>query len=226
MFSAGLCIDPPLVDIHPFHMRSITVRAEIRGYSVPTYSRWDHTKPPHPLAPGDRRLLVEEASGRFAADVATGASRGHENASSPWRGDVSTGRYGPCLEESDDVALSYHCVRHRSWLLAPSSHASAGTWPAGPTSRTRREHTLRLGSVPPVSRLPCSAITKEPHRATQRAQVELTKELKGVLTRLGPGYIKLGQAMAVRPDLFSEEAMAVLQVPAEGKYTLPAQHAV
>lgn len=43
------------------------------------------------------------------------------------------------------------------------------------------------------------------------AQVARAKELRQIVTSLGPAYIKLGQALSIRPDILSPAAMNELQ---------------
>jgi hypothetical protein len=45
----------------------------------------------------------------------------------------------------------------------------------------------------------------------ENKQVERTRVLREVLTSLGPFFIKLGQALAIRPDILSPQAMYELQ---------------
>ena len=42
-------------------------------------------------------------------------------------------------------------------------------------------------------------------------QVKRAVQLRNIMTSLGPAYIKLGQALSIRPDLLSPAAMAELQ---------------
>lgn len=46
---------------------------------------------------------------------------------------------------------------------------------------------------------------------TQGKEVERAIELRNIVTSLGPAYIKLGQALSIRPDLLSPAAMRELQ---------------
>jgi hypothetical protein len=41
--------------------------------------------------------------------------------------------------------------------------------------------------------------------------VKRAVQLRNIMTSLGPAYIKLGQALSIRPDLLSPAAMAELQ---------------
>ena len=43
------------------------------------------------------------------------------------------------------------------------------------------------------------------------AQVKRAIDLRNIVTSLGPAYIKLGQALSIRPDLLSPAAMVELQ---------------
>ena len=45
----------------------------------------------------------------------------------------------------------------------------------------------------------------------RRAQVKRAIQLRDIMTSLGPAYIKLGQALSIRPDLLSPAAMNELQ---------------
>ena len=42
-------------------------------------------------------------------------------------------------------------------------------------------------------------------------QVKRAIDLRNIVTSLGPAYIKLGQALSIRPDLLSPAAMVELQ---------------
>lgn len=42
-------------------------------------------------------------------------------------------------------------------------------------------------------------------------EVERAIELREIVTSLGPAYIKLGQALSIRPDILSPAAMTELQ---------------
>ena len=42
-------------------------------------------------------------------------------------------------------------------------------------------------------------------------QVARARELRQIVTSLGPAYIKLGQALSIRPDILSPAAMNELQ---------------
>ena len=42
-------------------------------------------------------------------------------------------------------------------------------------------------------------------------QVARAIEIRNIVTSLGPAYIKLGQALSIRPDLLSPAAMVELQ---------------
>lgn len=42
-------------------------------------------------------------------------------------------------------------------------------------------------------------------------QVARARELRNIVTSLGPAYIKLGQALSIRPDILSPAAMVELQ---------------
>ncbi len=42
-------------------------------------------------------------------------------------------------------------------------------------------------------------------------QVKRAIQLRNIMTSLGPAYIKLGQALSIRPDLLSPAAMNELQ---------------
>lgn len=42
-------------------------------------------------------------------------------------------------------------------------------------------------------------------------QVARARELRNIVTSLGPAYIKLGQALSIRPDILSPAAMNELQ---------------
>lgn len=42
-------------------------------------------------------------------------------------------------------------------------------------------------------------------------QVARARELRQIVTSLGPAYIKLGQALSIRPDILSPAAMTELQ---------------
>ena len=41
--------------------------------------------------------------------------------------------------------------------------------------------------------------------------MERARELRNIVTSLGPAYIKLGQALSIRPDILSPAAMVELQ---------------
>lgn len=45
----------------------------------------------------------------------------------------------------------------------------------------------------------------------RRVQVKRAIQLRDIMTSLGPAYIKLGQALSIRPDLLSPAAMNELQ---------------
>ena len=45
----------------------------------------------------------------------------------------------------------------------------------------------------------------------QQNEVKRAIELRNIVTSLGPAYIKLGQALSIRPDLLSPAAMNELQ---------------
>lgn len=47
--------------------------------------------------------------------------------------------------------------------------------------------------------------------AGERLQVKRAIQLRDIMTSLGPAYIKLGQALSIRPDLLSPAAMNELQ---------------
>ena len=67
----------------------------------------------------------------------------------------------------------------------------------------------RVGSGGPVCCLlhsSCIAYSCPPARLP-RAQVERAIDLRNIMTSLGPAYIKLGQALSIRPDLLSPAAM-------------------
>ena len=51
-----------------------------------------------------------------------------------------------------------------------------------------------------------SRAARSPH-----AQVARAIELRQIVTSLGPAYIKLGQALSIRPDLLSPAAMVEMQ---------------
>lgn len=42
-------------------------------------------------------------------------------------------------------------------------------------------------------------------------EVERARELREIVTSLGPAYIKLGQALSIRPDILSPAAMYEMQ---------------
>lgn len=45
----------------------------------------------------------------------------------------------------------------------------------------------------------------------QQTEVKRAIELRNIVTSLGPAYIKLGQALSIRPDILSPAAMNELQ---------------
>lgn len=45
----------------------------------------------------------------------------------------------------------------------------------------------------------------------QANEVKRAIQLRNIVTRLGPAYIKLGQALSIRPDILSTTAMNELQ---------------
>jgi predicted unusual protein kinase regulating ubiquinone biosynthesis (AarF/ABC1/UbiB family) len=50
-----------------------------------------------------------------------------------------------------------------------------------------------------------------PIHLTALMQVKRAIQLRNIMTSLGPAYIKLGQALSIRPDLLSPAAMNELQ---------------
>ena len=58
-----------------------------------------------------------------------------------------------------------------------------------------------------ISGLIADFITKK----TEENSVERAIQLREIVTSLGPAYIKLGQALAIRPDLLGPQAMVELQ---------------
>ena len=51
----------------------------------------------------------------------------------------------------------------------------------------------------------------EPWVRLQANEVKRAIQLRNIVTRLGPAYIKLGQALSIRPDILSTTAMNELQ---------------
>ncbi len=49
------------------------------------------------------------------------------------------------------------------------------------------------------------------HHENLRPQVKRAIQLRDIVTSLGPAYIKLGQALSIRPDILSPAAMNELQ---------------
>ena len=56
--------------------------------------------------------------------------------------------------------------------------------------------------------------------AHRQNEVARAIELREIVTSLGPAYIKLGQALSIRPDILSPAAMIELQKLCD-KVTLP-----
>jgi len=87
--------------------------------------------------------------------------------------------------------------------------AIAAFWRRRPVSVVRRMLQLATVGGGFVAGLTSDALTgrlKDP-----ACQANAAVELRGVLTSLGPAYIKIGQALAIRPDLLSPIAMVELQ---------------
>ena len=62
----------------------------------------------------------------------------------------------------------------------------------------------------PISVVPCNASGLCAHPKVP-LQVARARELRQIVTSLGPAYIKLGQALSIRPDILSPAAMNELQ---------------
>jgi ubiquinone biosynthesis protein len=63
------------------------------------------------------------------------------------------------------------------------------------------EEAMALAAFPPGGTEPAAIVP--PERAHE--DVQLARRLRGALERLGPTFVKFGQMLAVRPDLFSDE---------------------
>jgi len=93
----------------------------------------------------------------------------------------------------------------------------AAYWGVRPTSLITRITQLAtlssgfLGGI--VSDLVTDNVLKTELSAAdrERRDVRRAAQLRRVLTRLGPAYVKLGQALSIRPDLLSPVAMVELQ---------------
>lgn len=59
-------------------------------------------------------------------------------------------------------------------------------------------------------------------RGVSRSQSALPEQMRRTLDRLGPTFIKVGQALSMRPDLFSEQYLVALRELREHAQTFPA----
>ncbi|QDZ25764.1 UbiB-like protein kinase [Chloropicon primus] len=113
--------------------------------------------------------------------------------------------YAASEEDDDSLPLTYD----------PSEIASYwSVRPASLLTRITQLTTLSSGFLRGiVSDVVNNKVFKreETRGERERREVERAAQLRKVLTRLGPAYIKLGQALSIRPDLLSPVAMVELQ---------------
>ncbi|KAE9452946.1 hypothetical protein C3L33_15161, partial [Rhododendron williamsianum] len=133
-----------------------------------------------------------------------------------------------------DVACQLVCcggidpLRHTtSSLSSSSSSASSNTTitpprrriPSAIRARRRRNGVVRAVATEPkptekgprvVNGSPSSSPLK-PVNGVSTNEVSRAIELRDIVTSLGPAYIKLGQALSIRPDILSPAAMTELQ---------------
>ena len=139
------------------------------------------------FAEDDVEMLVVETSSSYTSRSSSGSSSSSEE------------------DEDDALPLVYN------------PRDIANYWSIRPTSLLTRISQLTtlssgfLGGV--VSDVVNDEVLKKKLNAREKDErdVKRAAQLRQLLTRLGPAYIKLGQALSIRPDLLSPVAMVELQ---------------
>ena len=67
---------------------------------------------------------------------------------------------------------------------------------------------IAFGFLPLANKLLMDKLTGRPY---EEVEIERAAELRTILTRLGPTFIKVGQAVSIRPDILPRETMYELQ---------------
>jgi len=91
--------------------------------------------------------------------------------------------------------------------LVYDPEAIADYWSLRPVAVVKRVTQIFAKSSPFLAKLVASAVTGQ----LEANDAQLAAELRNIATSLGPAYIKLLQALSIRPDLLSPSAMIELQ---------------